>query len=81
VIPYSVSIPITFGIAIPCLGLPTLTAAGRVRGHSGDAADREEVRGTLVTAPHPAAYRYWPVVVMRSTGRFLSLLSPVSGLT
>ena len=36
--------------------------------------------GSAGRCPHPAAYRYWPVV-MRSTGRCLSLLSPVSGLT
>ena len=62
VIPYSVSIPITFGMAIlPSRRSASPVPAGALRRLGGDAADRKGVRGRARSLT-PAAYRYWPVV-------------------
>ena len=62
VIPYSVSIPITFGMAMPSSRRSASPVpAGALRRPGGDAADRKGVRGRSAL-PHPASYRYWPVV-------------------
>ena len=81
VIPYSVSMPMTFGMAMsppvadsgsPSADTTPTTAGRRVRGRGGGGA-----------RPPPLfdSYRYWPVLTTFSTSRCFSFVSPMSGFT
>src|SRR5215475_3024786 len=69
VMPYSVSIPITFEMAM------TSPDFGSLRVES----IRREGEPTL--PPAGRDQRYWPVLMTRSTARCLSFTSPMRGLT
>src|SRR5262249_14624820 len=71
VMPYSVSIPITFWIA--------MTPPDLARASWGEGTDGGRER--RYAPPRRQPYRYWPVLMTRSTARCLSFVSPISGFT
>ena len=78
--PYSVSIPITFGSAMN----PPVADGGSPSADTTPATGRrvgERSGGGARPPPQFDSYRYWPVLMIFSTSRFFSFVSPMRGLT